>query len=69
MPKKKIKIIIIIVVLAIISAVGFWRYAGGFLGENNRKPQFQTPQTIDSAKNKNQNSGSIDLVRPPFLDE
>lgn len=65
----KIKIIIIIVVSAVISAIGFWRYAGGFLGGNNQKPQFQSPPETESVKSENKNNGSIDLIRPPFLDE
>ncbi|MFZ3074215.1 MAG: hypothetical protein WA093_03760 [Minisyncoccales bacterium] len=65
----KIKIIIAIIVLAVMAAIGFWRYAGGFLGGNNQKPQFQPPPKNESVGSENKNSGSIDLVRPPFLDE
>jgi hypothetical protein len=63
------KIIIIIVVSAVMAAIGFWRYAGGFLGGNNQKTQFQPSPKTESVKSENKNSGSIDLVRPPFLDE
>lgn len=67
--KIKIKIIIAVIVLAAAAAIGIWEYVGGFLGGDNQKPQLQPPPKTEAAKNENQNSGSIDLVRPPFLDE
>jgi len=63
------KIIIIIVVSAVMAAIGFWRYAGGFLDGSRQKPEFQPPPKTESVKGGNKNSDSIDLVRPPFLDE
>ncbi|UMX48039.1 MAG: hypothetical protein L7H18_00645 [Candidatus Nealsonbacteria bacterium DGGOD1a] len=65
----KIIIIVIGVVFAVMAAIGFWEYAGGFLGGNDQKPQFQPLPKTESVENENKNSGSIDLVRPPFLDE
>ena len=58
---------ILLGIAAIVLAAGF--LAGVFFNKTGGEPAGLSPATYAPEQGKKQNNGSVDLVRPPFLNE